>query len=103
MNNSIIMASSEQQKDVFLEALHDLVGINFSNCGILINLRVTWSSQVMFLTSAKRRLSDLRQPRAAADIRCNLVDINFEGMRNICPLGLPGHLRRCFDIGNVPF
>ena len=35
--SGIIMAASEQQKDVFQEVLLDLVGINFGNCGILID------------------------------------------------------------------
>ena len=36
VRNGIVVAS-EQQKDVFREVLLDLVGINFGNCGILID------------------------------------------------------------------
>ena len=35
--NGIIMAASEQQRDVFREVFLDLVGINFGNCGISID------------------------------------------------------------------
>ena len=35
--NGIIMAASEQQKDVFREVSLDLIGINFGNCRILID------------------------------------------------------------------
>ena len=34
---NIIMAASEQQKDVYREILLDLIGINFGNCGIAID------------------------------------------------------------------
>ena len=37
MRNDIIIAAFQQQKDVFREALRDLVGVNFSNCGISID------------------------------------------------------------------
>ena len=32
-----MMVASEQQKDVFREALLDLIGVNFGNCRILID------------------------------------------------------------------
>ena len=41
LRNSVKMAASEQQKDDFLQALRDLVGIHFeglcNSCGILFN------------------------------------------------------------------
>ena len=39
VSNGIIMAASEQQKDVFQEMLLDIVGINFGNCAISFDPR----------------------------------------------------------------
>ena len=76
----------------------DIVGLNF---GILRNFDQSWSSTAMFLTSATCCLNNLWKPPEAAEYqlqslkrkirRYALYLHNFDR-----PLGLPGHIRRCF-------
>ena len=54
----------EHQEDEFREALRDLIDVNFKG---LREVGVTMSSSVMFLTSAKLNLSDLRKLLAIAE------------------------------------
>ena len=93
-----IAASFVAEKEVFWDALLDLVGINFCIYGISIDFghrrRSFWCRQrAVWAISWSRHQPRSRRRR----VSCNRVNVNKPKLRNFDrPLGLPGHLQWSF-------
>ena len=90
----------QQEENEFREALRDLIDVNFTI------VRVTWLSPAMFLTSAMRSLSDLRKRVSTAKHQSRSSWHKFRWYERYLQnfdwsLGLPGHCRHVFGIGNI--
>ena len=63
----MMMVAPERQENVFREALHDLVGINFEGLCKIVEFLSILSSSAMFLTSATFHLSYLYKPPSTVE------------------------------------